>query len=1210
MIGRALAPVKLASVLSVALLFASVAILLNVSDVRLLGQNILGSIIGTVTDASGGGIVGAKVTITNTNTGERREAVSREGVGYGFLNLVPGTYRVEVEQSGFKKATRENVEVTISGAVRVDIAMQVGDVTQSVEVEATGQLLRTENANVSQVVPTRAIEEIPVNGRNLMALTALVPGVVSNGTTDGNAITGKNIFAAGNYQIGGGMANQGATFYDGVPNNSVLGNLVNMVPSPDVVSEFRVESNSNSAEYGRYSGGVINISSKSGGNVFHGSAYEYFRNTALNANLFFNNSAGIGKSPVHQNQYGANLGGPIMKNKLFGFFGWENYYGRQGVNYLGTVPLPAMYNGDFSGYRNASNAIIPIYDPLTQCGTGSNASCPGGVAAASYSGAGARAPFPNNIIPANRFNPTGVAILNFPITGKPNVPGVQYTAANNLSTICALGGNSNQETARGDYNMSDKLRMFGRYSRWHSTANPCAPMGNGNYANDPYAPEDFTTTQGVLGVTYLITPTIIFDVRASYVRFPYQRLESYENINLNKTFALPQYMDTLLPIVHSGPGTAVPSVGMAGYTVPSGLHILSTENSYLLAPSLSWVKGKHTIKFGADWRDQQNGYYQNFDGGSLSTTINGTCANALNCGASGNGMASMLLGFGSAYSVSAFSFPWQSIHYQGYYVTDTWQTTPRFTVTLGLRYEIPGVYTERYNRNASINPSEVNPTLAALGIKLNGQPILGAVDFVNTPQHPESGNQREHFKLFSPRLGFAYRLNEKTVIRTAGGIYYLPPTTYFSNAPFGQSINQFVTAGVASVDGGVTLANPISDPFPTGISRTPATYSHDVAQALLLGGSLGGMTFASLRYPYQEQANIAVQRQLPGGVAVEAAWVFSAGKHLPGPGSNFTLNALPYAELARGNALTGLVANPFYGLNSPTGQRLFATGALSQPTVQLQQLLLPFPQYTNFSVADVHLGVSTYHALQTKVEKRFKKGGTLLASYTFSKLMANVSTLTTWLNGGLGATPGVQNPYNLSAEKSLSGFDARSRLTVSYALDLPFGPGQTFLNGGPRVQQKLIGGWTVSGISTFGVGFPLALTATGTSIGTGYGRRPNRVPGCNAKLDGPIQSRLFGYFNTACFTVPAAWTLGDESSTDPVLRGPGIANFDFSLAKKTNITERLNLQIRAEVYNVFNRVQFSLPNTSITTAANPTTGWITQQQNQPRYIQLSARLVF
>jgi hypothetical protein len=245
-----------------------------------------------------------------------------------------------------------------------------------------------------------------------------------------------------------------------------------------------------------------------------------------------------------------------------------------------------------------------------------------------------------------------------------------------------------------------------------------------------------------------------------------------------------------------------------------------------------------------------------------------------------------------------------------------------------------------------------------------------------------------------------------------------------------------------------------------------------------------------------------------------------------------------------------------------------------------------------------------------KFEKRFKQGGTLLASYSFSKLMADVSTLTTWLNGGLGPTPGVQNPYNIAAEKSLSGFDARSRLTISYVLDLPFGPGHKFLNAGPGVENKLVGGWTVSGISTFGDGFPLALTATGTAMATGYGRRPNVVPGCNPQLNGPITNRLYGYFNVACYSVPAAYTFGNESSTDPVLRGPGINNFDFSLGKKTAITEHVNLQFRAEVYNLFNRVQFSQPNTSITTAANPTTGWITAQQNQSRLMQLSARLVF
>src|SRR6476646_7416010 len=280
--------------------FAVFAALAAISAVPGFGQAIYGSVVGTVTDPSGGALTGAAVTLTNTGTGEHRQTLSGTGGDYQFLNLVPGAYRVQVEQSGFKRATRENLEVNISGTVRADISLQLGDVTQTVEVQAAAPLLRTEDANLSQVVSSRAVEDLPVNGRNILNLTALVPGVVPQGTTDGNAITGKNIFAAGNYQIGGGAANQGAVYYDGVPANSALGNLVNMVPSPDAIAEFRVQTNSNNAEFGRYAGGVINISSRSGTNSFHGAAYEYFRNTVLNANSFFANSSGVGKAPFKQ----------------------------------------------------------------------------------------------------------------------------------------------------------------------------------------------------------------------------------------------------------------------------------------------------------------------------------------------------------------------------------------------------------------------------------------------------------------------------------------------------------------------------------------------------------------------------------------------------------------------------------------------------------------------------------------------------------------------------------------------------------------------------------------------------------------------------------------------------------------------------------------------------------------------------------------------
>jgi hypothetical protein len=584
----------------------------------------------------------------------------------------------------------------------------------------------------------------------------------------------------------------------------------------------------------------------------------------------------------------------------------------------------------------------------------------------------------------------------------------------------------------------------------------------------------------------------------------------------------------------------------------------------------------------------QNTYYQTFDGGSFSFSNTLTAQNGLSPGASGNGMASMLLGFGSSGSETAFSVPWESLHYQGYYGQDTWQATPKLTVTAGIRWEIPGVWSERYNRVASFNPSEVNPALQSRGITLNGQPILGAVDFVNTPQHPSQGMMNEHFRLFAPRLGLAYRLDDKTVMRAGAGIYYLPSNSYFSNAPWGQTINQYGTSWLSTLDGGVTPYYSISDPFPNGFNSTPGNLPHAQAQAALIGGSLGGMPLQSLRYPYQGQWNFTVQRQLPGGVALEAAYAGSRGVHLPTSG--LTSDALPPQDLSQGTALNTLAPNPFYGL--------VQTGTLSAPTVTQAQLLLPFPEYTGVSQAFANVFDSSYHALQMKVEKRFTHGGTVLASYTFSKLLADVSALTGWLDSGVGSGPGIQNPYNLRAEKTLSGFDSRSRLAISYAVDLPFGPGQRFLHGGNAVERKLVGGWSVSGIATFQDGYPLAITATGTANGPGYGRRPNVVPGCTKTTNGSAQSRLTDWFNVSCFTVPAAYTLGNESATDPVLRGPGINNFDFSLAKRTPVKER------------FNRVQFGLPNTSVTTAANPTTGYITTQINQPRLIQLALRLLF
>jgi hypothetical protein len=1084
----------------------------------------------------------------------------------------------------------------VAGAIRADISMQIGDVTQTVEVQATAPLLQTENANLSQVVNSRSVEELPVNGRNILNLAALVPGVVPQGTTDGNALTGKNVFAAGNYQIGGGIANQSATYYDGVPANAGVGNLTVMVPSPDAISEFRVQTNSNSAEFGRYAGGVINVTSKSGTNEFHGSAYEFFRNKVLNANTFFANANGTGKPAFTQNQYGITGGGPVKKNKIFFFGAWEGYDSRQGATFLATVPLPAMNTGDFSGYKNASGAVIPIYDPLTQCGQYSNAAC--GTSTVQ------RVPFSGNIIPASRINPVAAKIVAFPMFSPPNQPGQPFTQNINYSKNAASGGNNDQVNGRFDYTVTDKLRVFGRYSRWASSNTPFIPFNNGIYGGDPYSPESYVTTEGVVGVTYLINATTVLDVRASYGRWNYLRIQPYTGINMNQTFGFPTYMDQQLPIIHGGPSTSVPSFSIGNYTALSGQPgynnslIYSIDDDYVLTPTVNKIIGRHTLKFGADLRDLQNNYYQAPGGGTFTFDNLATSQNALSPGASGNGLASLLLGYGASGNALSFALPWQSLNYQGYFAQDTWQTTNKLTITVGVRWEIPGVYKERYNRAASFNPHELNPALN--GITVNGQPVYGAADFINTSQHPESGLKTEHFHLFAPRLGFAYRLNDKTVIRAGGGIYFLPANLQFNEGPYGNALNQFTNPWLSTLNGEVTPLYPISDPFPTGFIPSLGNLPHSQAQALLVGAA-PALQLATTPYPYNEQWNFTLQRQVWGGVAVEAAYAGSHGVHLPR--GSWQADALPTQYLSMGSALNNLVPNPFFGL--------VQTGALSEPTVKQGQFLLPFPEYTGVSESGGYLGNSTYHSLQVKVEKRYAQGGTVLAAYTFSKLIADVGSLTTWLDSGVGlASNTPQDPNNLRVEKSLAGFDSRQRLTVAYAVDLPFGQGQRFLNGGNTVAQKLTSGWSVSGGSTFQEGFPLGLTATPNVTGFNLGLRPNVVPGCNKSVSGSAQSRLTDWFNVSCFTVPTAYTLGNESLTDPVLRGPGIANYNFALFKKTAITERFKLEFRSEVFNLFNRVQFGLPNTTVTTAANPTTGYITTQINQPRLIQLALRLVY
>ncbi|MBO0800757.1 MAG: carboxypeptidase regulatory-like domain-containing protein, partial [Blastocatellia bacterium] len=445
--------------------------LMALQGIKTVAQTFYGSISGNVTDSNGAVVPTARVTLTSLGTSERRVVETGTDGNYQFVNLVPGRYRIEIEKTGFKRYTRPEIIVEVQAALRIDTVLETGDVNEVVEVNGQTPLLQPETTSLGQIVDSRKVREMPLNGRNVLNLVALAPGVVPQGQSMQNP-TGTNIFAWGNYQIGGGAANQSAAFLDGGPLNVIYANLTTLVPTQDAIQEFRVQTNNLSAEFGRFTGGVINLTSKSGTNEFHGSAYEFLRNRVLNSNTFFNNSSGIERPAFTQNQFGANIGGPVKlpkklfgplgldgKDKLFFFFAYEGFRQRQGQSFQSTVPTEAFRNGDFSNLRDAQGNLIPIYDPLTTCGRLGNPAC---AVDANGNEIITRQQFPGNIIPPNRLDATAKALRN--LWALPNTAGQQFTNVNNFATNASIGGDNDQYNARIDYNLSEKQRIFGRYT--------------------------------------------------------------------------------------------------------------------------------------------------------------------------------------------------------------------------------------------------------------------------------------------------------------------------------------------------------------------------------------------------------------------------------------------------------------------------------------------------------------------------------------------------------------------------------------------------------------------------------------------------------------------------------------------------------------------------------------------------------------------------
>ena len=1168
------------------------------------GQTFYGSIVGTVMDTSGAVIPDTGVTLTNLGTAEKRTMQSDAAGLYQFLNLGVWNYRLDVEKAGFKHFIRGPLSVEVQNVLRIDILMEVGAVSQTVEVTAATPMLQPQTSSLGQVVEERKVQDLPINGRNPLSLVALVPGVVPGGYSQANAAT-NNFTAWGNFSIGGAQLNQSEVIWDNMPQSISVLNGVGFVPTEDAVAEFKVQTNNFQAEFSHTAGGVINLSTKSGTNKIHGSVYEFVRNNVFDANTFFNNAHGVDIAPLRQNQFGVTFGGPVTiphvydgKDKTFVFGSWEGFRQRLGQSFLGSVPSAAEHQGNFSQLRDVNGNPVPIYDPTTtrpdpanpghylrdqvQCQGTLNVMCPGAI---SPSGADFAKlwPLPNTA---------------------PAFPG---TDVNNWAGNGSVANNADQVNIRVDKAISDKQRFMTRYSFYRIDTPGLDIWKNKTALFDNAAPQTTKINDAIAEDTYTFSPTTILQARYGYLRFGFTRAPASLGQDLTE-FGFPAALNNEVWKRH------IPVVRPQGVTPLSdstGSAIFGAQENHTVGVSLTKVRGRSTWKFGTEMRwyrvsyTQSNGASGAFNFNNGFTSLDPTASARVG----GYGFASMLMGYPSDGGSSLqLELPLLSF-YRGFYVQNDIRVSNKLTLNLGLRYDQESGYTERHDRLSFWMPDATSPLASsqvAAGINAacmsgnvsicSGPPnpqVLGRFGLVASPDRQDRHQQDTFFKEFAPRFGFAYRLREKTVVRGGFGIYWLPNHLMVNMGTNQNPIAGIGTNYVASLDNGLTPANRLDNPFPTGIIQAPGrdpSYQSTILQGgggnTVIPGGQGNHT------GYTEQWNFNIQQELPKEVLVDVAYAGSKGVKVPQYALDFDQMPTEFRSLR--TALNDQLPNPFLGL--------IDAGPLSGATVSRQQLLRPLPQYNGVTLLWPYAGKSIYHSMQLKIDKRFKGGSAILVAYTVSKLISDTDSQTSWLQGEAGAWP--QNFYNRRAERSLSSYDIPQRMVISYTLDLPFGRGKKLLGDVHGPADKIVSGWAVNGITTLQSGMPIW-------VGAQTAARPDST-GQSAHLSGGAKQRLTRWFNTDVFTQPDPYNAfggGNVSRTLPDTRIEGQKNFDFSLFKNTYFGPegKLDLQFRAEFFNLFNRVQFGYPGGTLGTS---NFGVISSQLNEARVIQLGMKFIF
>ncbi len=1109
-------------------------------------------ITGRITDPSNAPVAGAKVTISNRDTGFKREGVTSADGYYAFPLIPRGTYDVTVNQAGFQVAERRGLILDDGQVARLDVRLVVGTVVERLEVSGSAALLETENSSVSTVVTSQKILDMPLINRNIIALAGLVPGVRPTANLGNIAASAVGSSAA---SIGGGAPSANAPLVDGVAADEVGFGGIMISLSVDATEEFRIITHNASAEYGRTGGGVIAVVSKSGTNEVKGTVYEFFRNRVLNANNFFSNRTGTARPQFIYNNFGAAVGGPLTipkvysgKDKTFWFFNWEKFDQRTLSQGFRTVPTALQREGDFSATLDPQGRLITIFDPSS---TRPNPAQPGGFL---------RDPLAGNRIPANRLSPVATAVARFYPAA--NTAGVANTQAQNFFGQDSQVLTKNVYGIKIDHNFTPARRIFGRYT--YDNAPRKEPNLFGNLAEPGTSDIAFGRHSAAAGYTQSITPTLLFEGRLGFNRYTTPRITRSFGFDASQ-LGLPALLNTQVQIPMF-PRFNISDANVIGGD--PGDQIIKANDTYSASGTFTWIRSSHTVKMGGEAR-----LYRNFDSQFLGQNVlafnfnrgftqgpnpNVAAANA------GYGFASFLLGAHASGDANRASSVAYSIPYYGFFVQDDWRVTPRFTLNLGLRWDLQMPYTDRFDIISNFDPT--------VSHSVNGVPLRGGLIFPGNGGLTR-GDRDTRYGDFSPRFGFSYQLNKRTVARGSYGIFFLPITGISTR--LGVSGFSLQTPMVTSVDGNLTPLYNLANPLPTGIAL-PSGASQGLRTGL--GTSVSGNP-RGLWGGYSQQWSLNIQRELPRNWIAELGYSGNRGVSLP---ANRTLRYLPSSQLALGNALQELVDNPYASI--------IRTGPLSLPRVTRATLLNNYPQYTGASGLD-NWANSIYHALTVRLERRFTNGLGLLLAYTFSK------TIDDNLRGafGAGGDNSVQNWDDLRRERAVSTIDLPQRLVISSTYALPF------FKQGSRLVRSVLGGWQANGILTLQSGNPISITAPAPAFG---GIRPNVQGDPN-----PDNPNIEAWFNRSAFSTIAPFTFGNLGRVLPRTRTDGLQQLDFSVFKMFAITERIGLQLRGEATNFTNTPTFGAPG-SVFTAGDFGVVRSLNVLNGPRQIQIGLKLTF